>query len=239
MLVSRRHNVALVRYPKTAGTSLHRWFMDTFPDATPVDPDNPHLGVEMGLQMLRPVHWKRRALRLRHHSLSLLAIRPADDHRPFPGSLRIVGVLRDPLEMMASLFDYFRKASYEAEPEDSFTRCAYKGDFRDFVAAAVIGGRLLPYDRFFDVGGPTWPNTFLLDFHSLDSGLDALCSELGVPNRHPLQWLNRLPSARPALERYREEAGPLIAEVHRYFRWYYEEGIHVVLRARRPARMAA
>ena len=239
MLVSRRHNVAFAHYPKTAGTSLHRWFVETFPDATLVDPGIPHLSVEAGLHRLRPARWRRGAIHLRDRSLSLFVPGGADARRSFPHSLRIIGVLRDPLEMMASLFDYYRNSVYDAEPEDAFTRCAYKGDFRDFVSAAVIGGRLMPYDRFFDVGGPCWANTLLVDFYSLGSGLEAVCDELGVANRHPLPWLNRLPSARPALERYREEARPLLPEVHRHFRWYYEQGIHLTLGGGRQARRAA
>ena len=95
------------------------------------------------------------------------------------------------------------------------------------------------YEEFFNVGGPLWPRTLLLDFESLQAGIDSFCHRIGVPNSKPLPAINQNPNGVRDIQRYRDEAGPLLAEVHQRFRWYYEEGIHLTIRTSQPLKVAA
>jgi len=232
MLVSQSHRVAFAHYPKTAGSSLQRWFLDTFPDAALLVPENPHLPVAESLQLLRPNRWQRRLHRLRSHAIALLA--GANRRAAVPGGLRIVGAIREPFEMLVSLYEFWQREPFATPPTDPFINCARRGRFSDFLAAAVIGGRVAPYERFFDVGGPAWPDTVLLDFASIEPALQALSADLGIRRAKPLPQLNRAPAGNRDLDRFRDEAGPLLAEVRRYFRWYYEEGVYLMLRGTNP-----
>ena len=72
MLISRTHKLAFAHYPKTAGTSLQRWFIDTCPDAELLVPDNPHYPVSQSLKKLRPPKFQRRLERFTHCSVELL-----------------------------------------------------------------------------------------------------------------------------------------------------------------------
>lgn len=238
MLYSRRHNIAFAHYPKTAGSSVQRWFFDTFSDAVLLDEENPHLPVEESLRLMRP-RWQKRAVRLGRDSLRIFSPHLAEQFRPFPESLRVIGVLRDPFDMLVSLFEYWKREPFEIEPADPFVQCARRGCFHDFVAAAVIGSRVPTYERFFGAGGPLWASTYLLDFETIQPALDRLCETLEIRNHRPLPALNRAPVGGRDTTRYREEAGPLVAEVHRYFRWYHDEGVRLMIRGERPSRAAA
>jgi len=239
MLVSRSHSLAFAHYPKTAGSSLQRWFIESFPDASLLVPDNPHYPVANSLQLLRPRRWPRRLRRFTHRSLKLVSPALAEHYRPWTESLRIVGVIRDPFEMLVSLFEFWKREPSLAKSNDAFIDCTRHHSFRDFIAAAVIGSRIPTYEQFFDVGGPLWKNTRLLDFESLTPALDALCANIGIQNQRSLPSLNRAPSERRNLERYRDEAAPLMEAVRSHFRWYYEEGIHLMIRGNRPLKAAA
>lgn len=234
MLVSQAHRVAFAHYPKTAGSSLQRWFLDAFSDAALLVPDNPHLPVAESLQILQPHRWQRRLHRLRSRALELFAPSVAVRTMALPGRLRIVGAMREPFEMLVSLYEFWQREPFATPPADPFINCARHGRFRDFLAAAVIGGRVATYERFFDVGGPAWPDTVLLDFASIEPALQALSADLGIPAAKPLPKLNRAPSGHRDLDRFREEAGPLLAEVRRHFRWYYEEGVYLMRRGTSP-----
>ena len=238
MLVSRNHRIAFAHYPKTAGTSLQRWFIDTCPDAELLVPENPHLTVKTSLKMLRPRSLNRELGRLTHQSLKLWSPTLADRYSPLHTSLRIVGVIRDPFEMLVSLFEFWKREPAVADSTDPFIGCTQHHTFRDFLAAAVIGGRIPNYQQFFDVGGPLWHNTTLLDFESLQPALQAFCEDNGLGHAHPLPLLNRSEGKRD-IERYVDEAGSLMADVRRYFRWYYEVGMHLMIRGRQPLRAAA
>jgi hypothetical protein len=239
MLYSRRHNIAFAHYPKTAGSSVQRWFFDTFSDAVLLNEENPHLPVDESLRLMRPNRWQKRAVRLGRESLRIFSPQLAEQFRPFPESLRVIGVLRDPFDMLVSLFEYWKREPFEIEPADPFIQCARRGCFRDFVAAAVIGSRVPTYEQFFGVGGPLWANTHLLDFETLQPALDRLCVTLGIGNHRCLPALNRAPKGGHDTNRYRDEAGPLVAEVARYFRWYHDEGVHLLIRGDRQVRAAA
>jgi|GEM_PF-397709 len=206
MLHSPTHNVVLAHYPKTAGTSLQLWFAEAFPDARMVVPENKHIAVPQALHHLAPT---------------------------IP---RIIGVLRDPFEMMVSLYEFWRHgATTQPHP---YIRAARECSFRDFLAAGVIGDRARRYEDFFGVDGPGWANTRLLDFHSLHDSLRQVCREFGLPEPPSLPMTNTSPSGVKDLARYREEAGPVLPFVERHFRWYYEKGVHVMVTATRHARSA-
>jgi hypothetical protein len=239
MLVSRTHKLAFAHYPKTAGTSLQRWFIDMCPDAELLVPENPHLGVKPSLKMLRPHSLNRELGRLTHSSLKLWSPTLADRYSPLHTSLRIVGVIRDPFEMLVSLYNFWKLDPAVQGSTDSLVGCTQHYTFRDFIAAAVIGGRVPPYEQFFDVDGPLWHNTTLLDFESLQPALQSFCEDKGFGNAQPLPLLNRSPATGRNLDQYRDEIGPLMWEVRRYFRWYYEEGVHLMIRGKQPLRAAA
>ena len=237
MRVSRQHRIAFAHYPKTAGSSVQRWFIDSFPDAVLLRPKNPHICVADSLKKLQ--RWKeiKHIVRLIQRSTPFVSPHAYDP--PWPMSLRVVGVLREPFEMLVSLYEYWRRDVFTIEPTQPFILLARHGEFRDFLAAALIGKRMPTYEEFFNVGGPLWHNTRLLDFESLKPALDVVSVDFGVLNPRPLPELNRSLRGQRNLDCYRDEAGPLMAEVHRHFRWYYEEGVHLMIRGKEPLRAAA
>ncbi len=241
MLVSRQHRVAFAHYPKTAGSSLQRWFLDTFPDATPLVRENPHLTVTESLDLLAGHRWQRRLARLRAAARVARLVSPtlASSCAPWQSSLRVIGVVREPFEMLVSLYEFWKRHPFAEEPAAAFIRCARQGNFRDFLAAAVIGGCMPSYDVFFDVGGPLWRRTTLIEFSALEPALHAVCADLGIAAPGPLQRLKQAPEGGRDLDRYREQAGPLMAAVRQHFRWYYEEAAHLAVRGPAVLRRAA
>ena len=238
MLVSRTHKLAFAHYPKTAGTSLQRWFLDTCPDAELLISTNPHYPVKQSLALLKPPTWQRRLGRWTYKSMRLLSPTHAEQYRPRYEALRIVGVMRDPFEMLVSLFEFWQREPAVAGSKDAFIGCTQHHTFRDFLAAAVIGGRIQSYEQFFDVGGPLWHNTTLLDFESLQPALQAFCDANGLGHARPLPSLNRSAGGRD-IRRYLDEAGTLMEDVRKHFRWYYEEGVHLMIRGKKPLQAAA
>jgi len=185
MLASRTHNLTFAHYPKTAGTSLQRWFLDTCPDAKLLIPDNPHYPVRPSLVLLKPPRLERRLGQLMYRSMKLVSPTHDEQYRPLPGFLRIVGVIRNPFDMLVSLFEFWQREPAVAGSEDAFIGCTQHHMFRDFLAAAVIGGRIPSYEEFFDVGGPLWHNMSLLDFESLQPSLQTFCDANGLGHSRP------------------------------------------------------
>ena len=219
MLYSRASRVAFAHYPKTGGTSLQHWFRRAFPDARLLVPDNPHLPVRTALDMIadddRHGH-RPRWLQWR--------ITPRE---PVPRI--VVGVLRDPFEMLVSLFEYWRDFPFAAEPTAAFIRAARGGAFIEFVRMAVVDGHLPTYEWFFDAGGPAWQRTRLLDFRSLDTTLASVARELGLRRPPTLERHNGHRGVRD-LAAYRNAAGSLMDRVDEYFGWYHRRnrGVAVV-----------
>ena len=247
MLYSQSMNVGFAHYPKTAGHSLTKWFREVFPDARLVEPhpryDVSHLPVRDSLEKLGLVQRRDRSLvgrnRIARNCVKLARrlgqwLPAGRDGFAFAGkpcATRIIGVIREPFEMLVSLFEYWRAYDFAEEPSVPLIQTARRGDFRRFLATAVGTAGLANYESFFDMHGPASANTRLLDFNSLEPALLQVCQEfdVSIPGTK-LGFLNVGPSRQRDLEHYRTEAGTLLAEVRSHFRWYYDEGVHLMLK---------
>ena len=229
MIHSAAGNIAFAHYPKTAGCTMFQWFTTAFPDAMHLDPERPHMNVGRslrhmgavakgspagGLRLLNPIDW--------------LAPR-----KPRPtvavSGLRIIGVIREPFEMLVSLYEFWRKtpAGMQVSP---FVDTARNGTFRDFLWMAVVQKEMPKYEEFFDVGGPAWANTRLIDFATLESGLAAVCAEFGIHDPPRLERINAGGGRQRSLEDYRASVATLGINVRNHFRWYYEHGVRLAIR---------
>lgn len=220
-------NVGFAHYTKTAGTSLQRWFRRMFPDGDLLERENPHLPVQVALERIRG-NQERAGWRW----LRSLGGRMGRREEPL-----IVGVIREPLEMLVSLFEYWRRHEFPVEPTAEFILAARRGTFPDFLRMAVVDGHAPTYEWFFDVGGRAWNRTRLIDFAGLDRGLEAVARELGIGNPPPLERHNAAAAGRD-LDGYRSAAGTLLSDVRRHFRWYYEDGIRLAIGSPRPGQAA-
>ena len=228
MIHSAAGNIAFAHYPKTAGCTMFQWFTTAFPDAMHLDPERPHMNVRRslrfmgggltrtfsgGLRLLNPADW-----------LAPRRQRTAADR----AGLRIIGVIREPFEMLVSLYEFWKKtpAGMEVSP---FIASARDGTFSDFVWMAVVQKEMPKYEEFFDVGGPAWANTRLIDFATLDSGLAAVCAEFKIRGTPRLERINGGGRQR-SLEDYRESVATMVINVRSHFRWYYEHGVRLAIR---------
>lgn len=242
MLLSHSTSVAFAHYPKTAGTSLSAWFVSSLPDAREVVPGDPHVPVR---DALRVAGLLRRGCttiigRARHkvvrEASRLLTGRPRPEpERPVRPDTRIIGVIREPFEMLVSLYEFWRRHPFAEEPTIPVIRTARTGTFRQFLAMAVDERALPDYAEFFDVGGPLWRNTILLDFASLGPALLQACGRLNIATPRRLGMLNAAPARSRDLGGYLAAAGPLVFRVRSYFGWYYDEGVRLMLRGDRAA----
>jgi hypothetical protein len=213
MLLSTEQQLAFVHYPKTAGHSLTIWFQAMFPDARFVEP-------------------------LTDHPISHLAVRPACERLGLAMGggerhpLRVFGVLRDPFEMMVSLYEYWRAFDFGTKTDlPALIQTARTDSFYTFIGHAVGTYRLDPYDEFFDVEGPLWPNTRLIAFETLNAGLRRVLTEFGVEvPLLPLGRHNRGPTKQLDLACYRDLAGDQYDAVRHHYRWYYDEGQYLMVR---------
>jgi hypothetical protein len=207
VLYSQAARVAFAHYPKTAGCSLQHWFRRAFPDSRLLVPDNPHLPVR---ESLAAIAAGRPAARL--------GWRAAGEPR------LVVGVLREPFEMLVSLFEFWREFPFAVEPDHPFILSARRDAFPEFLELAVIAGQMPTYESFFDVGGPAWPQTRLIHLEDLPAGLHRVAAELRLWRRPPLERHNCHAGPRD-LAAYRRQAGSLAAAVRRHFCWYFEHGL--------------
>jgi hypothetical protein len=248
MLYSATAKIAFAHYPKTAGHSLVAWFREAFPDAAfvepPVEYTISHLPVRESLERLglvarrlpaggdesggeRP-HAAAASGSLARRLLAQLPARTAA--RDDVAGLRILGVVREPFEMLVSLYEYWRTYDFPAPPRPPLIRAAREAPFPVFLGMAVGGHPVQTYRDFFDVGGPAWPATQLVAFESLESGLAAVCREWGLAAPRPLERRNVGPRSGRDLEPYRTAAGFMMDDVRRYFTWYEEEGRRIAVR---------
>jgi hypothetical protein len=257
MLYSQSMDIGFAHYPKTAGHSLTRWFREVFPDARLVEP-HPlyqvnHLPVRDSLERLglvpqRPELSRAGCSRLSRARFKLTRtlsrwFSPGRSGSTLAGTrcaTRIIGVVREPFDMLVSLFEYWRSYDFAEEPVQPLIQRARSGDFRRFLGMAIGEGGLANYESFFDMDGPASSNTRLLDFNALEPALLQVCREFGVKVPAAKLGLHNVgPSRQRDLHRYRMEAGTLMSGVRSHFRWYYNEGIHVMLKGHPAASHAA
>ena len=237
MLYSLAANIAFAHYPKTAGSAIAAWFRRSFPDARYVKPGHPHVDVHRSLAWLsggRSLPPLERARYLTRISNWRLPIEPRPD---LPQRIRIIGVVREPLDMLASLYGYWRRGDANPNPGDRLVTAAWEGRFAEFVRLA-LEGRLQSYARFFDAGGPAWPNTRLLAFDEVEDGLARACREFGldVAVDLPRKNCSTVERSRIAL------SDRLAGKVRHHFAWYHQtfgHADHPAARRRPPARIAA
>jgi hypothetical protein len=216
--------IAFAHYPKTAGTSLAAWFQVEFPDAVPANPQDPHVPVAVGLQRFGYVRSRHRR---RWRKLLGWPFQPRITATKSP---LILGVLREPFAMLVSLFNYWRRRfPHEPYPEGSLGHTAATRDFPEFLNAAVVEKQLPNYRSFFDVGGPAWATTRLLDFRFLEPALSQVCREHDIRPPVGLPMANAAPHDHD-VSAYQVRAGRLMKAVRAHFRWYYEEGNEVMIR---------
>lgn len=231
MLFSPSGRIAIAHYPKTGGTSLTTWFRRLYPDADYAEPNEYHMPVRMSLEKLglvgmRGTHGRplRRCLRFVEDVATRFGMNVG------ACDVRIIGVVREPFEMLVSLYEYWRQYAFAEEPVAELIHAARFRSFREFLQLAV-GQRQLPnYEEFFDVGGPAWRNTRLLDFRSLESALTAVCMEFEITPRLHLERLNTARCRHRNIDAYIDEAGSFMFTVRKYFRWYYEEAASILIR---------
>jgi hypothetical protein len=242
MLYSRAHDIGFAHYPKTAGHTLTEWFRTTFPDAAfalpPEQYDISHLPVRESLERLGLIAPPPAARLLRHpvgRFVNRVARRLGAVSPIGRSPTRIIGVIREPFEMLVSLFEYWREFPFTQEPHDPFIVTARRNAFGDFLHAAVVRGSLWNYETFFDVNGPAWRSTRLLAFGDLHGGLAVVCREFGIPPPGALPQRNRGPSQGRDLAHYEALAGQLMHDVRHHYRWYYGNASRVVVRGDRSA----
>jgi hypothetical protein len=234
MLYSASHHIAFAHYPKTGGGSISRWFLETFPDAVEISPAHCHIPVRKALAVAtggaslplwrRVIHGRRMA-RLR--GAPVFDVRRARD-------LRVLGVVREPFDMLVSLFRWWRRPEHHSSSHHPLRNAAERGDFRGFVHHAVVARRLPRYEDFFDVGGLAWPRTRLVHFEGLQSGLTAVTREFGVPAPVHMGWHNRAVREDTTHASYAQEAAALMPAIRRYSAWY-EANERTFVRGETPA----
>jgi len=241
MLYSLAANIAFAHYPKTAGSVIAEWFRRVFPDARYVRPGDPHVDVRSSLARLSGGRSLPPVARLRYLARVSNWWLPIESRPDLPARMRIIGVVRDPLEMLASLYGHWRQSDTDPASHDPLVGAAREGRLADFVRHA-IGGRLPSYAAFFDAGGPAWPNTRLVHFADLEEGLGRACREFDIDAVVDLPRRNgRNTGGSPAAVGIPLSIG-LAADVQRYFGWYHEtfgHADHPAARRRGPARLAA
>ena len=254
MLYSQSMDIGFAHYPKTAGHSLTRWFREVFPDARLVE-SHPlyevnHLPVRDSLEKLGLVPPRRDPSLASCHRLTQACVKlsrtlvrcmPAGLRASIahgkPCPTRIIGVVREPFEMLVSLFEYWRSFDFAEEPTQPLIRAARQDGFRRFLGMAISDGGLAKYESFFDLNGPASSSTRLLDFNALEPALLQVCREFGVSSPKAKLGLSNVgPSRQRDLQRYQVEAGTLLSEVRSHFRWYYEEGVDMMVTGGRERR---
>lgn len=232
MLYSPAGRIAFAHYPKNAGCTMFQWFTTAFPDALHLDPDRPHLGVRQGIEKLAGRDTPGPLRRLRKLVPRSVALAAAGR------KVRILGVVRDPFESLVSLYEFWRRGRPGVFASD-LMRAAKEGTFADFLNLAIRERQCPRYVDFFDVGGPAWKNTRLLDFAALEPALAQACREFGIDPPRGLERLNAAPARLKSIDDYRQEVGSYIIYVRNYFRWYYEHGVKLMIRGEPGARLAA
>jgi hypothetical protein len=232
MLYSDRSGIGLARHPKTASSALAVWFLETFPDAKASDPHDPHLSVPVSLRRFGLVSTPKAPPRW--HRILPKQFRPRPASPELVRSVTVIGVVREPFEMLVSLYSYWRRrASEKHRRPGSLSYTAAHGSFRDFVVHAVIERKLPNYHDFFGVGLPEQPALELIDFRSIRSGLETVCRDHGVPASTAVPVANVAPSDHD-YNRFRDEVRFMLPAIRSRYRWYYEEASHRLAKSSGP-----
>jgi len=237
MLYSDRLGIGLARHPKTASSALTAWFLEAFSDAKASDPHDPHLSVAESLRRFGLVAAPK--ARPKWHSILPKAIRPRPAFPRLRRNVTVIGVIREPFEMLVSLYSYWRRRAAERERRPgSLSYTAAHGSFRDFVVRAVIERRLPNYHDFFGVGLPEQPSLALVDFRSIRSGIETVCRDHGVPVTVDVPVVNEAPSSHD-YDRFRNEVRFMLPAIRSRYRWYYEEAEPMLARSSGPVAIRA
>ncbi len=229
MLYSDRFGLGLARHPKTASSALAAWFLKAFPDATASDPLDPHLSVPVSLRRFGLVTAPKQ--HPKWHTIIPKALRPRPAPPALARSLTVIGVIREPFEMLVSLYSYWRRRAAEKQRRPgTLSYTAAHGSFRDFVVHAVIEGKLPNYCDFFGVGLPEQPALRLIDFRSIHTGLEAVCRDHGVPAAVAVPVANAAPSDHD-YDRFRHEVRFMLPAIRSRYRWYYEEASRLLAKS--------
>lgn len=221
MLFSESASLGFAHFPKTGGHSLGAWFKKTFPDSYFLErPQNGH--------MVSHMDCNSSLCRLRE---SFNITMPAIQASKKLETVRILGVVREPLDVLISLYEYWRSYPFKSAPKEHLIERAREDSFGDFLRWALVARELPNYEEFFDVGGPAWDRTYLIDFEALELGLREACRLIGFyPPAEPFSTLNPGPKKHRAFHSYAREAQPLLGALRSRFCWYYEEGRSRLLR---------
>jgi hypothetical protein len=221
MLYSDRFGIGLARHPKTASSALTVWFLEAFPDAKASDPHDPHVSVPVSLRRFGLVATPKSPPKW--HTILPKPLRPRPAVPALTRSLTVIGVIREPFEMLVSLYSYWRRNTARKQRRPgTLSYTAAHGSFRDFVVHAVIERKLPNYHDFFGVGLPEQPSLELIDFRSIHSGLETVCREHGVQAAVAVPVANEAPSNHD-YDRFRDEVRFMLPAIRSRYRWYYEE----------------
>ncbi len=221
MIFSPAHNVAFAHYPKCGGTSVTEWFKNTFEDAQFLETERLHKGVSH-------LNVKGAIGLIRSRQKNIFFRNNSDSNPPMTlTELRIIGVLRDPFDMLVSLYTFWKHVPFSkfgVAVLPKVIQTAREESFCRFLEVAVLEKTIETYHGFFNVDGPLWHQTYLLPFENLENALTKLSLELDLPVSKA--WLNRLnvnPKPDRKIHTYLYEASSLLADIEQHFSWYYSE----------------
>jgi hypothetical protein len=221
MIYSPAHNIAFAHYPKCGGTSITDWFKNTFEDAQFLETERlhkkvSHMNVKGAIELIRKGQ-KNKFWKFNLDSNPPVALT----------ELRIIGVLRDPFDMLVSLYTFWRNVPFTlfgVAVLPKVIQTAREESFCRFLEVAILERIVETYHSFFNVDGPLWNQTYLLPFENLENGLTKLSLELDLPaSKAGLNRLNVNPKPDRKIHTYLYEASSLLADVEQHFSWYYSE----------------
>ena len=221
MIYSPAHNIAFAHYPKCGGTSITDWFKNTFEDAQFLETERlhkrvSHLNVKGAIKLIRS------------RQKNIFRKNNSDSNPPIAlNELRIIGVLRDPFDMLVSLYTFWKHApltSFGVAVLPKVIQTAREESFCRFLEVAILEKTVETYHSFFNVDGPLWNQTYVLPFENLENALTKLSVELDLPaSKTGLKRLNVNPKPDRKIHTYLYEASSLLADIEQHFSWYYSE----------------
>ncbi len=229
MIYSPSHNIAFAHYPKCGGTSITDWFKSTFEDAEFLETERlhkkvSHLNVKGAIKLIRS------------RQKNIFSKNNSDSNPPIAlNELRIIGVLRDPFDMLVSLYTFWKHVpftSFGVPVLPKVILTAREESFCRFLEVAILEKKVETYHSFFNIDGPLWNQTYLLPFENLENALTKLSVELDLPaSKAGLHRLNVNPKPDRKIHTYLYEASSLLADIEQHFSWYYSEASNHLYKA--------